>query len=458
MAKSWIGFLILSCLLGTSFSSFALGPFGFLKKTTASSCPNSGASVGGYCWYAGALGQSCTTVCSGLSLVYNAATLSYAGSSGSDANCLSVLNALSLGAAAVSTQFDARGCQASNANVRKRGTLSTTAGASNATWARACSCEAADYSLDPVNWANFENQSTILRLTGINTSVTLSISATNGTGSPTLYYVKNGTATSFTTGSPGSVSMVSGDTLALRMGGTNTHSANFTITNTSDGNTVVDTVTGTVNCVGGYLYNGHCFFLSASGANCVSTCSTKGGCLIAGIWDTGESLTNCNAAMTGLGVSLSGSSDSGTYPQIGCGVNGSGDVFFDMTSIPAPGCSPSVASHQRACPCGPGGITATNPTTISYLGYTFRLGNDGESCDTVCTGYGGCNATGTSFANSINTCGRLLSHWGNYSTSSNSLSGAGCTLNIAGDYPNTGSPATCAAATSGEKRVCACGP
>jgi hypothetical protein len=52
--------------------------------------------VGGYCWYLGGSGDSCTTVCSSHG-GYNAATASYAGSSGSNANCQAVAAAVSPG-------------------------------------------------------------------------------------------------------------------------------------------------------------------------------------------------------------------------------------------------------------------------------------------------------------------------------------------------------------------------
>lgn len=59
-------------------------------------CPPvcSGVSVGGYCWYLGAVGQSCTQVCSSRGGVNIAGTRNYAGSGGTNAQCQSVLNAL----------------------------------------------------------------------------------------------------------------------------------------------------------------------------------------------------------------------------------------------------------------------------------------------------------------------------------------------------------------------------
>jgi hypothetical protein len=50
-----------------------------------------GYPAGGYCWYAGAVNQSCDTVCTGHG-GYNSATLTYAGSSGTSANCQALSN------------------------------------------------------------------------------------------------------------------------------------------------------------------------------------------------------------------------------------------------------------------------------------------------------------------------------------------------------------------------------
>lgn len=59
-------------------------------------CPSGcgGASVGGYCWYVGGQGQSCTTVCSSRGGVNMAGTKDYAGSGGNLTRCKAVASAL----------------------------------------------------------------------------------------------------------------------------------------------------------------------------------------------------------------------------------------------------------------------------------------------------------------------------------------------------------------------------
>lgn len=61
-------------------------------------CPPvcSGVSVGGYCFYAGVAGQSCTQVCSSRGGVNLAGTRNYVGSGGTFQNCSNVASALGL--------------------------------------------------------------------------------------------------------------------------------------------------------------------------------------------------------------------------------------------------------------------------------------------------------------------------------------------------------------------------
>lgn len=85
-------------------------PAGVTIAACAPAC--SGVSVGGFCWYAAtSVSQSCTTVCSAHG-GYNSGTLSYAGSGGSNANCLAVVAALFPGATNVTDGLSssAAGC------------------------------------------------------------------------------------------------------------------------------------------------------------------------------------------------------------------------------------------------------------------------------------------------------------------------------------------------------------
>ncbi|MBN1773243.1 MAG: hypothetical protein JXB32_18420 [Deltaproteobacteria bacterium] len=56
-----------------------------------------GVRVGGFCWYAGGVNESCTTACAAHGGCDLAGTRDFAGSGGSDANCVAVVNALGYG-------------------------------------------------------------------------------------------------------------------------------------------------------------------------------------------------------------------------------------------------------------------------------------------------------------------------------------------------------------------------
>jgi hypothetical protein len=101
-----------------------------------------GTTVGGACWYYGNDNQSCTSVCATHG-GYDAATLTYAGSSGTLAQCDAVL--VALGAGTGSTVDDCQsatsvGCM-TRFGVRKRcASTSTTEGAAQIDYRRACAC------------------------------------------------------------------------------------------------------------------------------------------------------------------------------------------------------------------------------------------------------------------------------------------------------------------------------
>jgi len=70
----------------------------FDGSSDASDGPScSGAVVGGYCWYASAANQSCDTTCAPYGGCNLSGTRDYAGSGGSDANCVAVIAALGFG-------------------------------------------------------------------------------------------------------------------------------------------------------------------------------------------------------------------------------------------------------------------------------------------------------------------------------------------------------------------------
>jgi hypothetical protein len=111
-------------------------------STTTQPCQ---ATTGGFCWYASVNGDSCNSACANAGKVYDVATQSYAGSSGTEPNCSSVATALGWPAAtgSGSAGFGGLGCyNFGNGTAVLRDTDPTTAGAFESSSSRACACVA----------------------------------------------------------------------------------------------------------------------------------------------------------------------------------------------------------------------------------------------------------------------------------------------------------------------------
>lgn len=80
---------------GACSYSCSAGARTLVSNTCVSAC--GGASVGGYCWYLGAAGATCDSVCATHGGCVVAGIRDYAGSSGTLANCVAVLAALGKG-------------------------------------------------------------------------------------------------------------------------------------------------------------------------------------------------------------------------------------------------------------------------------------------------------------------------------------------------------------------------
>jgi hypothetical protein len=101
-----------------------------------------GASVGGACWFLGSYGDSCDQTCANQGAVYDDATETYAGSSGTDLQCQMVLNALGSPGPVGSVNGFGLGCFVDLLCVGNncRDVSTTTSGASFGLAARACAC------------------------------------------------------------------------------------------------------------------------------------------------------------------------------------------------------------------------------------------------------------------------------------------------------------------------------
>ena len=120
-----------------------------LNLDNCTSCPAPGIEYANSCWFLSPLSASCTTACANQGMVYDEATKLVAGSDGSNANCLALLNLLGtegdvLNNAGGPCSTFALGCACiQSAGFRGRcGTPATTAGASNNDGTqRVCACK-----------------------------------------------------------------------------------------------------------------------------------------------------------------------------------------------------------------------------------------------------------------------------------------------------------------------------
>ncbi len=113
-----------------------------------------------------------------------------------------------------------------------------------------------DQKANPVNWSNFTHVSSEETISGISETITLSLVASDQSGTPNYAYsVNNGHWVTFTTGSPGTPEISPNDTLKFMVFGTTGHVGRITVNNTSDGSLTLDTLDGTVDpdgiCTGG---------------------------------------------------------------------------------------------------------------------------------------------------------------------------------------------------------------
>lgn len=214
---------------------------------------------------------------------------------------------------------------------------------------------------------------------------------------------------------------------------------------------------GLTCAAGGYAYSGNCYYLGAAGDNCFTTCNNTGvgGCLQAATKTVANSSSVCKSTLQAMGKSPSGFAGGTNTYAYACSINGT-TYTYDTGSIT---CGATAASNQRVCACGAGGTTQAGVATVD--GYNYRLGASGDSCDTTCASYGGCNLAGVQNAASSGTkCDQLITAVDLATSGGSSGSTAvGCGYQPPGTYASRylGSlTATCAATLSGTQRICAC--
>ncbi len=107
-----------------------------------------GVDVGGSCWFVSDFGESCTDACAAAGFAYDEATRTYAGSDGTDANCMAVLAALGetgpfYGGSTDCNPGPGLGCGDLTGATGRCALPPTTADAAFGGFTRACACDTA---------------------------------------------------------------------------------------------------------------------------------------------------------------------------------------------------------------------------------------------------------------------------------------------------------------------------
>ena len=130
-----------------SFTGTGNGSRFVAKNAPAGSCPSPlpcDATTGGLCWFLGAKKTSCAAACAIKGRAYDSATMTYAGSSGTDANCIAVLDALGVAAGpldTLSTCSDGLGCLYALSLRARCSAPPTNSSSSGVALQRVCACQ-----------------------------------------------------------------------------------------------------------------------------------------------------------------------------------------------------------------------------------------------------------------------------------------------------------------------------
>jgi len=106
----------------------------------------------------------------------------------------------------------------------------------------------------------------------------------------------------------------------------------------------------TDTCAGQY-YGGYCYYYGGASQSCTTACSSRGGCVSAGITYANTS-SRCTAILVGFGVGSGTAANSGiSVSQNGCYVSTHNNLRWYNTGS-TPSCSYTSSSIQRrACSC-----------------------------------------------------------------------------------------------------------
>ena len=126
---------------GEACDGAALGSCTTWCLPSCACAPDCAATTGGFCWFLSAPGDNCDDTCTGAGRYYDEATASFVGSSGTDANCQTVLAALGASGTFRTTPcLDGFGCMSVGADEIRCSTPATTSSAGVGDAQRACAC------------------------------------------------------------------------------------------------------------------------------------------------------------------------------------------------------------------------------------------------------------------------------------------------------------------------------
>jgi hypothetical protein len=309
------------------------------KKCVPMECDSGGGAFAWFdsvCWYYGAQGQSCDDACLAHGSFYNEKTMTFAGSAGTNPNCLNICNALGVPGDLVTTGSANAGVGCyydSNSSARHRQvTPTTTSSATYTTASRICACETCD--LDTKCGAGCVNCTAI--------------------GCPSC------AVDTQTCKSDGSGCVQCEDDLDCDSG--------YLCQNNS---CVLDCLSGGVEAAG---LPGTCWYSGALGENCDTVCGNASGLAYGDATKTyagsGGTDAQCQEVMTALGQSGSVTS-AATGLGLGCGRYQSG---YNGRDTDATLSTASDSSFSRACACREPGSCEGTPI-LNYLegaGYIFK--------------------------------------------------------------------------------------
>lgn len=101
----------------------------------------------------------------------------------------------------------------------------------------------------------------------------------------------------------------------------------------------------------GYSYGGYCYYVGVIGASCDSTCSSRGGCNLAGLGLVGASDSHCTSISMALGAPNYGGEL--TSYGIGCSIYFYKSIYYGYRDVNGYACAASDLDgfYNRICAC-----------------------------------------------------------------------------------------------------------